>query len=405
MDRRAAIAVGASLVLITINLRLALGSVSPVLDDIRDTLGLSSSTAGLLTTAPVLCFGLAAPLAPRFARRFGQEALLLFALLGVTLGLLLRVALESVALLFFGTRLLGVTIAVANVLMPSIIKRRFERPGLMMGLFTMSLSVSAAIGAAFTVPLEDALGGWRPALAAWAIPAVLAALLWVPEVRRSGHGPSAGSGGAVRLWRDRTAWLVTGVFALQSLLFFSLLSWTPDILRDAGQSSSEAGAWLSVAMLCGIAPSLVLPSIAERLRDQRLLAVAITVPWTLGLVGLMLDPAGPTWLWMVLTGIGQGLGIALVLTLVVLRAQDAEHAAALSGMAQGVGYTIAALGPLLLGVVRDVSGNWDAPIALLLVVCVGMLLTGLGAGRDRFVSGDPIPPTGGSSAPEGGHAV
>ena len=194
VHRRAAIAVGASLVLITINLRLALGSVSPVLDDIRDTLGLSSSTAGLLTTAPVLCFGLAAPLAPRLARRFGQEALLLFALVGVIVGLLLRVSLESVVLLFGGTLLLGVTIAVANVLMPSVIKRRFERPGLMMGLFTMSLSVSAALGAAFTVPLEEALGGWRPALAFWAVPAVLAAVLWAPEVRRSGRGPSAGSG-------------------------------------------------------------------------------------------------------------------------------------------------------------------------------------------------------------------
>ena len=400
-----AIVVGASLVLITINLRLALGSVSPVLDDIRDTLGLSSSTAGLLTTAPVLCFGLAAPLAPRLARRLGQEALLLAALAGVIVGLLVRVAAESVVLLFAGTLLLGVTIAVANVLMPSIIKRRFERPGLMMGLFTMSLSVSAALGAAFTVPLENALGGWRPALAAWALPALLAAAVWAPEVRRSGRAPSAGSAGAVRLWRDRMAWLVTGVFALQSLLFFSLLSWTPDILRDAGLSSGESGAWLSVAMLCGIVPSLVLPSFAERMPDQRALAVVMTVPWAAGLAGLLVDPAGATWLWMLLTGIGQGAGIALVLTLVVLRAPDAEHAAALSGMAQGIGYTIAALGPLLLGVVRDATGDWDAAIALLLVLSVGMLLTGIGAGRNRYVASSPLPPTGGSSPPHAGHIV
>jgi CP family cyanate transporter-like MFS transporter len=199
--------------------------------------------------------------------------------------------------------------------------------------------------------------------------------------------------------------MVTGVFALQSLLFFSLVSWLPDILRDAGQSSSEAGAWLSVAMLCGIAPSLVLPSIAERLPDQRVLAVAATVPWTLGLVGLLVDPAGPTWLWMLLVGVGQGCGISLVLTLVVLRAPDAEHAASLSGMAQGLGYVIAALGPLLLGVVRDVSGGWDAPIVIMLVVCAGMLLTGIAAGRDRFVSGARIPPIGGSSGASRGQDV
>jgi CP family cyanate transporter-like MFS transporter len=310
-----------------------------------------------------------------------------------------------VVLLFLGTLLLGVTIAVANVLMPSIIKRRFAKPGLMMGLFTMSLSVSAAIGAAFTVPLEEQFGGWRPALAFWAVPAAIAIVAWAPEVRRSGPGPSAGTSGTVRLWHDRTAWTVTSVFALQSLMFFSLVSWTPDILRDAGMSSGEAGAWLSVAMLTGIAPSLVLPAIAERLPDQRVLAFVMAVPWALGLAGLLADPAGATWLWMILTGIGQGAGIALVLTLVVLRAPDGEHAAALSGMAQGLGYTIAAIGPLLLGVVRDLTGDWDAPIAIMLALSAAMLVAGIAAGRDRFVAADPIPPIGGSSAADGGQGV
>jgi len=182
---RRLIAVGAALVLITVNLRLAIGSVPPVLDDIRDDLGLSSATAGLLTTLPVLCFAAGAPIAPRLARRFGQEALLLAALVSVIAGLLLRVPLSVVAL-FGGTLVLGIGIAVANVLMPSVIKRRFERPGVMMGMFTMALSLSAAIGAAFTVPLEGWLGSWRWALAAWAVPAAVAVVVWAPEVRRSG---------------------------------------------------------------------------------------------------------------------------------------------------------------------------------------------------------------------------
>jgi CP family cyanate transporter-like MFS transporter len=308
-----------------------------------------------------------------------------------------RVALPSTFLLFLGTLTLGVAIAVANVLMPSVIKRRYAQPGLMMGLFTASLSISAAIAAAFTVPVEEALDSWRGALVFWALPAVLAVIVWAPEVRRSGGGRSEGSNGAVRLWHDRTAWFVTGAFALQSLLFFSLIGWTPDILRDAGMSSAEAGAWLSVSMLSGIVPSLVLPTVAQRMPDQRLLAVAATVPWALGLVGLMVDPAGATWLWMVLTGVGQGAGISLVLTLVVLRAPDGEHAAALSGMAQSIGYTLAALGPFVLGIVHDATGGWDTPIAILLFGSVALLVAGLGAGRDRAVASRGIPPIGGSS--------
>ena len=398
---RTAIAVGAALVLITINLRLAVGSVSPVLDDISATLGLSSTAAGLLTTAPVLCFGLAAPLAPRLARRFGQEALLLLALAAVVAGLAIRIA-PSVVPLFAGTIVLGVGIAIGNVLLPSVIKRRFADPGLMLGLFTMSLSVSAALAAAFTVPLEEGLGDWHWALGFWALPALVAIALWAPVVRSAERGPTPGGVPTAGLWRDRTAWLVTGAFGLQSLLFFSLLSWTPDILRDAGLSSGTAGAMLSLSMLCGIVPSLVLPVFMVRLRDQRWIVVPTTAAWAAGFVGLLLDPGGATWVWMVLAGIGQGLGISFTLTLVVLRSADPGTAAALSGMAQGVGYAIAALGPFLLGAVEDATGAWDAPIAIMLAVTAGMLVCGYLAGCDRVVQGDrprgdpPHPPHEGS---------
>lgn len=388
---RSAVVVGAILVLITINLRLSVGSVSPVLDDIRDALGWSGTTAGLLTTTPVLCFGLAAPLAPRLARRFGQEALLLGTLVAIVAGVAIRVAPSAVPV-FAGTIVLGVGIAVGNVLMPSIIKRRFARPGLMMGLFTMALSVSAALGAAFTVPLEDALGSWNAALGAWALLAVLAAVLWLPVARSSGRGPTAGAVPAAGITRHRMAWAVTGAFGFQSMLFFSLLSWTPDILRDAGLSSGAAGAMLSLSMLCGIAPSLVLPLLAERVRDQRWLAVIAPVAWVLGLLGLLADPAGATWLWMVLTGVGQGLGISFVLTMIVLRAGDAGTAAALSGMTQGIGYTFAALGPLALGAVHDATGGWDVPITIMLCLTAGMLVCGFLAGRDRRIVADSTPP-------------
>jgi CP family cyanate transporter-like MFS transporter len=385
-----------AIVLITINLRLALGSVPPVLDDMRETLGMSTAGAGVLTTVPVLCFGLAAPLAARLARRFGQEALVLAALVAVAIGIALRIA-PSLVPVFLGTIVLGAGIAVANVLLPSIIKRRYADPGLMMGLFTASLSISGAMSAAFTVPLEEALGSWRWALAFWVLPIIPAIALWAPDVRRSGSGPTVGSNETVGLRHDRIAWLVTGSFGLQSLLFYTHMSWVPDIFRDAGLTSANAGAMLSISMLVGVPCSLALPIFASRLRDQRLLGVLPATAWALGLAGLLVDPGGLSWLWMALTGVGQGTGVALTLMLVVLRAPDGTSAAALSGMAQGIGYLLAAAGPVAVGALHDLTGGWEWPVALLLVMCACMLACCVGAGRDRFVRG--IPPSGGSSAP------
>ena len=382
----AGVVVGAAVLVITINLRLGITAVPPVLDDVREALGLSATGAGLLTTLPVLCFGLAAPLAPRLSQRFGQEALVLAALLAVAAGIALRIP-PSIVPVFAGTIVMGVGIAVANVLMPSIIKRRFERPGVMMGIFTASLSISGALAAALTVPLEEALGSWRWALAVWALPVVLALVLWVPDVRRSGTGPTVGASDTVGLRHDRVAWLVTGAFGLQSLLFYGHLSWIPDVFRDAGLSSGEAGAMLSVSMLVGIPTSLLVPVLAARSSNQVALGVLAPLMWALGLVGLVVSPAEPAWRWMVLTGIGQGAGISLTLTLVVLRAADGAAAASLSGMAQGVGYVLAALGPFALGAVHDATGGWEWPLAVLLATSAGMLACCVGAGRARYVRG------------------
>ena len=190
------------------------------------------------------------------------------------------------------------------------------------------------------------------------------------------------------LWRDRTAWLVTGALGAQSLLFYALLSWLPDILRAAGMSSARAGAMLSIAMICGVPTSLLVPVIAGRLRDQRPLALVSPLFWAAGLLGVLLAPATLTALWMVLLGLGQGAGIALALTLVVLRAPDAGRAAALSGMAQGVGYALAAVGPFALGVVHQLSGGWDEPLLLMLAMTVALLVCGLGAAAPSFVGGE-----------------
>jgi MFS transporter, CP family, cyanate transporter len=363
--------VGGALVLVALNLRFAIAAVPPVLDDIRRDDGLSGVGAGALTTLPVLCFGAAAPLAPVLARRIGQDVLLGLCMLVLSAGVAMRLA-PAVAALFAGTAMLGVAIAVANVLMPSVIKRRFARPGPMMGLYTMAFSVAAAIAGGFTVPLEHAFGSWRLALAIWTVPAVAAGAFWLAERRGPVARPVGEEARRVHLGRDATAWLVTGAFGLQSLLFYAMLSWLPDLLRDAGLSSAQAGAMLSIAMLLGLPTALALPELLARARDERAIVALPTVLYVLGFAGLLAAPATATVLWMALIGLAQGAGIAVALAYVVQRSPDAAHAAAMSGMAQGVGYVLAAAGPIGIGVLHDLTGGWDVPLLVLLVVTAGM---------------------------------
>lgn len=383
---RRAIAAGAALVLISLNLRAALAGVSPVLDDIRADLGLSDVGAGLLTTTPVVCFGVAAPLAPILARRVGQEVLLLASVVAIGAGALARAA-PSLGPVFAGTVVLGVGIAVANVLMPSVIKRRFERPGTMMALYTSALSLGASAAAAGAVPLAGAFGSWRWSLAFWALPAAVAVIAWLPTSIGAGRTATPGSGVAVSLWRDRTAWLVTAAFGVQSLLFYTMLSWLPDILRAAGASPGHAGTMLSVALLLGVPASLVVPVIAGRAADQRLLALVSPALWAAGWLGVLLSPGTGTVVWSVVLGLGQGAGIALGLTLVVLRAPDAGRAAALSGMAQGVGYTLAAAGPVAVGAIHHLTGDWQEPILVMLGCSALLAACGVGAGAPVEVAG------------------
>ena len=384
--RTSQVALGAALLLVALNLRYPLTAIPPVLDEVRRDLGLSNVAAGLLTTLPVLCFGLAAALVPQIARRVGQETVLLACALAIAAGVALR-SVPAVSTLFAGTVVFGAAIAVANVVVPSVIKRRYLRPGVMMGLYLAGLNLGAALAAGVTVPLEALLGSWRWALLSGAALAVFAALLLVPHSLHAGHAATAGLERPLRLAGDRVAWRVTASFGTQTVLFYCLVAWLPDILRDAGLAPASVGGLFSIAMLLGIPSALVLPVAAARMRDQRPLAFVSPVLYAAGFLGVLLAPETATVVWMVLLGIANGAGIAYALTLVVLRSPDGAHAASLSAMAQGVGYSLAAAGPALLGALRDVSGEWTQPLVLLLVGCAALLLAGLRAGRPALVAG------------------
>ncbi|MFL6130352.1 MAG: CynX/NimT family MFS transporter [Mycobacteriales bacterium] len=376
---------GFAVAIAAVNLRPALASVGPVLPEIRADLGLSGAAAAVLTSVPVLCLGLLAPAAPALARRWGIEPVVALVLGALTAGLLVRV-LAGTAALLAGTVLASGAIAVANVLLPALVKRDFPAStGTMMGVYTMSLSGSAAVAAGTTAPLAQATGSWRGGLGAWAVPAAVALLAWLPLARRRPAG--ADQGGGRRLLGDPLAWQVTAFFGLQSLCFYAVLSWLPTVYRDAGYGAVAAGAVLSGSALMQIPVTLVLPRLAARARTQRPYALAATVCTAAGLTGVLVAPTAAPYLWAVVLGAGQGAAFAVALTLIVLRARDPADTAGLSAMAQSLGYVLAASGPFLVGAVHDRTGSWTVPIALLLLLLVPQAAAGLLAGRPRHVGG------------------
>jgi CP family cyanate transporter-like MFS transporter len=378
-----------AVVLVALNLRPAIVAVSPLLDTISADLRLSSFLAGLLVTLPVLCFGALGPLAPFLAGRIGFERSLAAALLAIIAGSALRI-LPTVPALFAGTLLVGAGIAIGNILLPGLIKRDFpHRLGLMSGLFSMSLAAGATLAAGMTVPVAEAAGwGWNEILAAWGLWTLLGLVCWVPTLWHArgaaGHPPTRG----IRLRGDRVAWYVTAFFGLQSFNFYSTTAWLPTILIGYGYDVVFAGLMLSLVNLVGILPAMVVPLVLDRIRRQSAFTLLAAACYFLAIGGLLALP-GVAVPWVVFLGLAQGAGLGLGLTFIVVRSPDSAHATRLSGMAQSWGYLFAAVGPLLLGVLRDLSGFWVVPLLVLLAMLVPQSIVAWLAGRPGFVGGQP----------------
>lgn len=376
----------AGLLVVALNLRPAITSVSPVLQPIGEYFGFSSTAEGVLTTLPVLCLGLAAPLAPRLSRLLGVKRTIWWVLVVLALALLARPYLGAAGL-FAGTLVAGCALGVIGILLPGIVKQEFPRHvGLMTGLYTATLSVGAATAAGITEPLRLAFGGsWQSALAFWLLPALLAAVVWLPQARPAVHTttrpPRFG-----RLLRDRLAWQVTAYMGFQSALAYIVFGWLPTILMDRGLTPVAAGLALSASILVQIGSAIAAPWIGSLRRDQRSTIATLLTLTLIGLAGCLYAPLGGLWLWILILGIGQGGTFSMALTLLALRAPDATRASQLSAMAQGFGYVLAAAGPLAAGLIHDWSGSWAATGPLFGAIGVLALIFGLGAGRDRRVA-------------------
>jgi CP family cyanate transporter-like MFS transporter len=373
----------AAVVLLAINLRSVLAGLPPLVDDVRADLGLSAAAAGVLTTLPVLCMGAFAPVAPRVAARVPMERALVGCALLTAAGTGIR-ALGTTGAMFAAGLAIGVAIALAQALLPVLIRTAYHSAsGLLTGAFSMALVLGSVIAAGFAVPLARALGGWEWSLAFWALPALLAALVWLPAARRPGTTVARGGGAPLR--GSSLAWAVSGFFGIQSMAFYASLSWIPSILEDGGWSSEAAGGLLAFGALCGLAPAFMVPVLAARAPDQLRLLLAIVLVPSAGLLGVLLVPdLAP--LWMVLIGFGQSGALGLALALPLQRGGDAPTVASLTAMALCVGYLVAAAGPWLLGAVHDASGDWKVPVVVLIAITLAELVPGVPAARASTIA-------------------
>jgi MFS transporter, CP family, cyanate transporter len=392
------------------NLRTAITSLPPLFPDLQESLHLSPATLSLLAATPVICFGVVSAFAARLNRRYGEEVILLAALVLIAVGLLLRGAAPRV-MLFPGTALAASAIAVLNVLLSSMAKRRWpERAGLLIGIYLTTLSAGAILSSLLSVPLYRSSGGSVPlSLGVWAAPAVLAGLLWLPQLRyRPRAAPAktpaktpartpARSG--LEVYRYALAWQVTAFMGLQSLLYYSVLSWLPTIFQDRGASAVTAGNLLALMGVGNLATSLIVPLLAHRRPSQRLLVVPSLIGTVAGLAGSLWAPLGSAPFWVLILGFSQGSCLGLAIFFMLARAPDAGVAASLSAFSQSVGYLVAAAGPLVVGLLHTATGSWTIPVALLLALGGAELATGLLAARPLLLPAGPAPAAHGGASP------
>ncbi len=368
------------------NMRAAITSLPPIFPELAARLHLSSAGLAVLAALPVLCFAVFSPAAAPLSRRFGEERVLLGALVLLAGGLLMRAA-DPGLLLFPGTTAAGAAIAFLNVLLPSLVKRRRpDQAGWLIGGYLMCLAAGAIAGSLVAVPVLQASGSVPVAVGLWALPAAAAAVVWLPQWRfRTRPAGPGGDGRAaarpVRMSRHLLAWQVMGFMGLQSLTYYTALSWLPIMLRDRGTSAVTAGGLLALMNGGNAVFALLMPVIAHRLPDQRWLVAGTVAASAAGLAGVWFAPLSGAVAWTLLLGLGQGAALGLAIYFTAARAPDPVTAAALSGFAQGAGYLVSATGPLAISFLHAVTGGWTLPVLVTLAIFAAEFAAGWPAAR------------------------
>lgn len=369
--------------LVAFNLRPAITAVGPLLPQIGADVGIDEGAQGLLGSLPLLAFAAVSPFVHRISRRLGFEGAILATMLLLAAGTIIR-AYTGFTGLWLGTIVVGAAIGIGNVLVPTLVKRDYSQHiSRTTGILSAFMTASAALGSAVAVPMSDALG-WRGALAFWAVPALVVALVWIPRIRAAASAapPKPAAHPTVSVWRQPTAWLVTAFMGLQSTVFFILLTWLPTIGTEAGFSAERAGLHLFSLQLAGIAAGLTIPRLMRRPDSQVGAALTASVPILVGALGLLLAP-GLSLLWAIIAGAGTGSSLVVALSLISMRGRTQAETTQLSGMAQSMGYLFAAVGPVLAGTLAEGTGGWAATLLLVAGLALVQSLVAIVAGRDR----------------------
>jgi len=379
------------IIFISANLRAPLTSVGPLIGHLRDNVHLSNTLAGFITTVPLLAFASLSPFIPTLGRRFGMERLILISLTALTIGIVVR-SLSGALTLYVGTAILGFAITVCNVLLPSLIKREFPKHmGTMTGVYSVSMNLCGAVASGISIPLAVGAGmSWQGALGVWGILSFVSLLIWVPQLKAPAQPAVAvsvaSSDRPVNIWRSSLAWQVTLFMGIQSTIFYVLVAWLPEILQGQGISSSQSGWLLSILIIASLPFGFIVPVLAGRMRNQQLLVILTAILLGSGTLGLLYGSLHLLVLWVIILGVGVGFAFGLSMMFFGLRTRSAQQAAELSGMAQSIGYLLAATGPALIGYLHDATHSWSVPLLLLVGASVLLGIVGLGAGRDRFVA-------------------
>jgi CP family cyanate transporter-like MFS transporter len=386
--RWALLAPAAALVLAALCLRAPFSAVGPVLDELAGELSLSTGALAIVTALPLVCFGLVSPFVPAVTARLGVHLAIVVGTALLAAGIVLRLA--GTAGLFAGTVVLTGGIALINVLLPAAARAEYGRHGaVVVGMTTAAMAGSAAIGAGLAHPLTSAGGSARVGLLLWGLPVLvaLAAVAVLARARRGAPVPEVTAPASrTAILRDRVALAVTLYFGLQSLSFYAMLTWLPDILEStAGLSPVTAGGLVAAAVILGAPASLVVPPLAARRRNQVGWTLAATAPTAVGIVGLLVAPGAAPVAWALLYGLGTGASFPLAMTMVLLRTRDVAQTGRLSASAQSIGYLIAAAGPLAVGLLYEATGDWTASLVLLLAALVVQAGVGTRAAQDRLV--------------------
>ena len=365
-------------------------SVGPLIGTIRDQLGLSNWSAGMLTSLPLIAFAVMSPLVAKLSNRFTNEQVMLLGLFILFIGITLR-SMTIISLLFTGTLLIGLGIAICNVLLPSVIKEKFPmQVALMTSIYSTTMGIFAATASGLSVPIAEGLHlGWQVALIVWAIPALLGIIVWIYLAKQSTDHYRVSYQPIIeqkQIWRSPLAWQVAAFMGFQSFLFYVTISWMPEILQAYGISAAAAGWMLSFLQFIGLPASFIVPVLASKYRSQHGIVLAMGLFSIIGYTGLLLGKSNTVMVVsIILIGFSLSGTFALALTLLGMRARNGKQAAQLSGMAQSFGYVLAAIGPFLVGYLYDKTQTWDIPLLTLISVAIIVVVFGFGAGRDKYV--------------------